>query len=222
MPWQIINLITISNSLAELAVILGAQWTGQAECSHTDWQERLARISSTTKCALFNHSNEAIRYSLFNFSSYSDWVSIPALAPGLIFSWGCNVGGARDRTSGLSGVSSYGLTEAASWMTAWSWENVLASKISRNNLSACTYGSGSGSLLPSSRSCPAVELHRSRWQHWQVTDNALILTYPVLSCIIRCNIRWLILASKIFGFFYPWINPDFSRLIRFILSSKIF
>ena len=125
MPWQIINWITISmqmlvipfifrldncrtninnfksNSLAELAVILGAQVTGQAECYHTDWQKRHARISSTTKCALFNHSNEAIWCSLSNFSSYSDWVSIPALAPGLIFSWGCNVGGARDRTSGL-------------------------------------------------------------------------------------------------------------------------
>ncbi len=84
---------------------IGAQETGQvrqAECPPTAWQEQHARISSTKKSLLFNHSNKAIRSSLFNFSSVQncaswcyDWVSIPPLAPGLIVSWGsgCYVGG---------------------------------------------------------------------------------------------------------------------------------
>ena len=103
------------------------------------------------KSTLLEHSKEAIWRSLFHFCSEqnfanrnSDGVSSPPLSPGLIISYASDGGGAADLTSwGFASRS----TGAASSMTTWNSEAVLAFIISWINLSARLYGSESACSL---------------------------------------------------------------------------
>jgi hypothetical protein len=64
-----------NNNIKQLALILGTQETSKQSVFR--WINRSSNAAAFTNFSdirntLFNHSNEAIRCSLFNFSSYSD------------------------------------------------------------------------------------------------------------------------------------------------------
>jgi hypothetical protein len=59
-----------NNNTKQLAAMLGEQETGQAECSHyLIWIDRscMHKYLRQQKTTLFNHSNEVIRRSCFQF-----------------------------------------------------------------------------------------------------------------------------------------------------------
>ena len=187
-----------------------------------------AWISSRIKARSLSIPRRQSDALFFNFCSAqnfanrnSDGVSSPPLSPGLIISCASDGGGSADRTSwGFASRS----TGAASSMTTWNSDAVLAFIISWINFSARLYGSESACSLGLDGGLGSTSFSaqkNSNVHRWPFISNYLDLSFDVsriipkvypsvqdflscfspiifdLSCFIRANLYYLSGADSV-------------------------